>query len=75
MLISSAERGSPIIYGFISRLSGYAVIFYPGKAPLFRRRQIAPEILEVQVKAYVPVEIAIARISGVTFMPAPNLFG
>ena len=51
------------------------MIFDAGKTAHLRRRQIAPNIIEVEVKPDVAIEIPVTRIARITLLPAPDLFG
>src|SRR5438874_4996049 len=75
MLVGRAPCGRPIINFLRALAPGNAMVFDPGESPDLRRRQIRTHVIEIEVEPDVAVEIAIARIAGVPFVPAPDLFG
>src|SRR5665213_906813 len=53
--------------------AGDAEVFDAGEPAVVRRRQVRLDVVEVEIKANVAVEITVARIAGITFMLAPDL--
>ena len=53
--------------------AGDAVIFDAGEPAVVRRGQMRLDVIEIEVEADVAVEIAVARVAGITFVLAPDL--
>ena len=53
--------------------AGDAVIFHAGEPAIFRRGHMRLDVIKIQVEPDVPVEIAVTRVAGVTFVFAPHL--
>src|SRR6059036_639983 len=69
------KRRAAIINFLGTGAAGDAVILDAGEAAMFGRRHVGPDVVEVEVKAYVSIEIAIARIARIPFVFAPDLPG
>src|SRR5439155_6618669 len=74
VLVRGAQRGLAVI-NLLQVGTGDAMILDASETADLRRRQVWPHVIEVEVKADVAVEIAIARVARVAFVPAPDLFG
>src|SRR5207248_2481545 len=75
VFVRGAQRGAPVVGFLRARAAGDAMILDAGKTAMFGRRQIRPHVIEIEVEADVAVEIAITRVAGISFVPAPDLFG
>ena len=68
-----ATRRRDRIRLFLRLSAGDAMIFDAGEAAMVRRGQMRFDVVEIQIETDVAVEIAIVRVAGITFVPAPDL--
>src|SRR5690349_17631317 len=56
-------------------LAGDLMIFDSGETALFRRRQMGPEIIEIEIESDITIEVTVARVAGIAAVPTPDLPG
>ncbi len=69
------QRRAAVVNLLVAGSAGDAVILQAGEPARFRRRQVRPDVIEIEVEADVAVKIAVARVAGVTLVLAPDLPG
>src|SRR5208282_578458 len=57
------------------RAAGDAMILEAGESPRAGGGQVGFQIVEIEIEARVAIEIAVAGVAGIPFIPAPNLAG
>ena len=75
MLLGGLKGGLAIINLFIRRAAGDAMVFDAGETASAGRGQVWFHIIEIKIEPDVAVEIAVARVPGIAFVPAPDLPG
>src|ERR1051326_1867044 len=75
MFIGSLKSSSPIINLLAACPTGDAIILDTGKTALIACGQIRFQVVEFQIKADVPIEIAVTWIARIAFLPTPYLLG
>ena len=72
MLVGRFQSHFSFVDGLSRARTGNAMIFDTGKTSLLRCGQVRLEIVQIQIKADIPVEIAVARIARIAFLMAPD---
>src|SRR5207247_11478576 len=75
VFVGRLTRGDAIVNFLRAGAGGDTVVFDAGETADVRRRQIRADVIKVQIETDVAVEIPVARVAGITLVPAPNLFG
>src|SRR5207249_12042077 len=75
VFVGRPPRSDAIVNFLRVRAGADTVVLDAGETADVRRRQIRSDVIKVQIETDVAVEIAVARVAGITLVPAPNLFG
>src|SRR5687767_4190366 len=70
-----AKSFAMVVNFLFTRTAGDLMIFDACETSLGRCGQIRQDVIEIEIVGDVTVEVAVARITRITFVPAPDLFG
>ena len=73
VLSRGLKRNLAGIHILVCGAIGDPIIFYPGESALVGRRKVGFDVIQVQIESNITVEIAIARITRITSIAAPDL--
>jgi len=68
----ASEVGS--VWLFVLSATGDAVVFQAGELPDSVRLDVGADVVVIEIKAAISVEVAVLPVSGVTLLCTPNLF-
>src|SRR5688572_19473839 len=74
VLSGGCACGADVVRLLLIGVTGDAAIFNSRKAAVWRGREIWLDVIVVEVERDIPIEVAIASIPWIPFVPAPDLF-
>jgi hypothetical protein len=73
VIVGGLERERAVVGSFRLIAAGDGVVFDACEAAMVGGGEVRCDVIEIQVESDVTIEVAIARIAGVTFVSAPDL--
>src|ERR1039458_2722179 len=72
-VLARGGEGGVALVNLLLAFAGDAKVFDAGEPTVVGRGQVRLDVVEIKVEADVAVEIAVARVAGITFVLAPDL--